>query len=98
MIYLEVITILICTVCTALCILLYIEKKHNNENIKLMIQRNVDLGKQLDILRSEMQKLNSDLIQLVKENHLLNIEVQTLSSELDKLRVEIAKCQKNSEK
>jgi regulator of replication initiation timing len=56
-----------------------------------MIFRNVELGKQLDLLRQEMQKLNYDLIQLVKENHMLNMEIQTLGSEVDKLRNEISK-------
>ncbi len=57
-----------------------------------MLSRNVELGKQLDMLRHEMQKLNYDLIQLVKENHILNLEIQTLGSEVDKLRNEISKC------
>lgn len=87
---------LVLSLCIALCFLLFIEKKQNTATIQLMVARNVELGRQLDCLRLEMRRLNDDLIELVKENHILNIEIRTLGAEVDKLREEITRCTENT--
>ncbi len=73
-------------VVVALVALLAYEKYTTVQIVDTMIRRNIALAKQLDVLRGEIYKLNSELVVLVKENNQLHVEVQLLSNEVARLR------------
>lgn len=69
---------------------LFLEKRKSGLVIDIIMNKNLKQGHQLDKMRNELQNLHKELLQLVKENHSLNIEIQ-LSSQINKLREDITK-------
>ena len=49
-----------------------------------------DLGQQLNNIKLEIQRLNTDLVTIIEENRLMNIEVYKLSTEVSKLKINYA--------
>lgn len=70
---------------------LFLEKRKSGLVIDIIMNKNLKQGHQLDKMRNELQNLHKELLQLVKENHSLNIEIQLLSSQINKLREDITK-------
>lgn len=70
---------------------LFLEKRKSGLVIDIIMNKNLKQGHQLDKMRNELQNLHKELLQLVKENHSLNIEIQLLSSQINKLRKDITK-------
>lgn len=70
---------------------LFLEKRKSGLVIDIIMNKNLKQGQQLDKMRNELQNLHKELLQLVKENHSLNIEIQLLSSQINKLREDITK-------
>lgn len=70
---------------------LFLEKRKSGLIIDTIMNKNLKQGYQLDKMREELQNLHIELLQLVKENHSLNIEIQLLSSQINRLREDIAR-------
>lgn len=71
--------------------MLFIEKRKAHLMLDLAIEKNLRMGNQLDGMRVELKALHLELVQLIKENHSLNVEIQLLTTQVNKLREEVQK-------